>query len=154
MLLTIPELNIYVYTVTNSKIQLIGEINNASIVDYFKRFVGYGNFEMYVPYNDENVEYCRVNNMLCIGSTGRYCYFITSIQPQKDDNGFIKIKVSGKGLEHLLYYRMLYTTFKYQDVPLSDIMYHLVETNFIDVSTGYERRIMPHLELYEDAYQS
>lgn len=152
MLLSVPELNIYSYTVNNLAITLIGEINDASYVSYSKRFVGYGRCEMTVPLTKENIVLCKAGNMLCFGSSGRYCYIITGIKPQKDENGFIKIKVTGRGLEDLLYRRMLYTTHKYTNVKLSYVMYNLVDVNFITVGSGYERRILPHFELVGNAY--
>lgn len=153
MLLSTPDVDIYIYRLDNTTIQLIGELNDASSLQYAKRFVGYGLMELYVPFTKLNTQLCKVGNMVSIGSSGRYCYIITGIEPQKDENGFIKIKVTGRGLEHLLYMRMLYTTHKYTDVPLSDIMYNLVQTNFITPATGYERRILPHLVLEDDAYE-
>ena len=90
MLLSTPELTIYSYTVNNEKIELIGEITDASSVSYAKRFVGYGRLEMYVPLTDKNVQLCKVGNMLSMGSSGRYCYMIMGIEPQKDSDGFVK----------------------------------------------------------------
>lgn len=152
MLLSVPELSIYSYSVTNSSITLIGEVNDASYVSFSKRFAGYGRLSLTVRLTDENVELCKVGNMLCMGSTGKYCYFITSIEPQKDENGFITIKVSGRGLEDLLYKRILYPTFKYENKVLSYIMYNLVDANFINTGSGFERRILPHLVLENGAY--
>jgi len=152
MLLSIPELNIYSFVVDNTKIQLIGEVDDASSVSYSKRFYGYGKLEMYVPLTPKNLELCKVSNMLMVGNTGLYNYIITGIEPKRDENGFIKIKVTGRGLAHLLYSRMLYTTFDYKDVILSDVMYNMVELNFINLSEEYQRRVLPHFEIYENAY--
>ena len=153
MLLTTPELSIYVYTVNNTAITLIGEVNDVSSVSYSKRFIGYGRLEMYVPLTDENVEFCKVGNMLSMGSSGRYCYIITGIEPQKDEEKFVKIKVIGRGLEELLYMRMLYTTHKYTNVPLSDVMYNLVETNCISPGSSYLRRVLPNFQIKTNAYE-
>lgn len=153
MLLSTPELSIYAYRVNNTEITLIGEVNNASSVIYSKRFVGYGRLEMYVPLTNENIELCKVGNMLSMGSSGHYCYMITGIEPQKDENRFVKVKVTGRGLEELLYRRILYASHKYSNVPLSDVMYDLVNVNFINVASGYERRLMPHMKLIDDAFE-
>lgn len=152
MLLSEQDLSIYSYLVNNDEITLIGEINDASSVMYSKRFYGYGILTMYVPLTNANVDLCKVGNMLCVGSTGKYCYMITGIEPQKDENGFVKIKINARGLEDLLYRRMLYTTYKYTDTPLSDVMYHLVDSNFISLTSEYERRILPHFKLVDGAY--
>lgn len=150
MLLEVPEISIFVYRVTDEAISLIGEINDASSVLYTKRFKGYGTLEMYVPLTNENVQYCKVGNMICIGSTGRYCYFILGIQPQKDENGFVKIKVTGRSLEYILANRILYTTLKYTNKAISYIMYNMVDVNFISVTDS--KRRLPHLQLEEGAY--
>lgn len=150
MLLEVPEISIFVYRVTDEAISLIGEINDASSVLYTKRFKGYGTLEMYVPLTNENVQYCKVGNMICIGSTGRYCYFILGIQPQKDENGFVKIKVVGRSLEYILANRILYTTHKYTNKALSYVMYNMVDVNFISVTNS--KRRLSHLELEEGAY--
>lgn len=150
MLLEVPEISIFVYRVTDEAISLIGEINDASSVLYTKRFKGYGTLEMYVPLTNENVQYCKVGNMLCIGSTGRYCYFILGIQPQKDENGFVKIKVVGRSLEYILANRILYTTHKYTNKALSYVMYNMVDVNFISVTDS--KRRLSHLELEQGAY--
>lgn len=150
MLLEVPEISIFVYSVTDEAISLIGEVNDASSVLYTKRFKGYGTLEMYVPLTNENVQYCKVGNMLCIGSTGRYCYFILGIQPQKDENGFVKIKVVGRSLECILANRILYTTHKYTNKALSYVMYNMVDVNFISVTDS--KRRLSHLELEQGAY--
>lgn len=150
MLLEVPEISIFVYRVTDEAISLIGEVNDASSVLYTKRFKGYGTLEMYVPLTNENVQYCKVGNMLCIGSTGRYCYFILGIQPQKDENGFVKIKVVGRSLEYILANRILYTTHKYTNKALSYVMYNMVDVNFISVTDS--KRRLSHLELEQGAY--
>lgn len=150
MLLEVPEISIFVYRVTDEAISLIGEVNDASSVLYTKRFKGYGTLEMYVPLTNENVQYCKVGNMLCIGSTGRYCYFILGIQPQKDENGFVKIKVVGRSLECILANRILYTTHKYTNKALSYVMYNMVDVNFISVTDS--KRRLSHLELEQGAY--
>lgn len=152
MLLKEPEINIYSYKITDEEVVLQGEINDASSVSYTKRFTGYGTLEMYVPMSSYNLDMCNVGNMLMMGSTGRYCYIITGLEPQKDDAGFVKIKVSGRGLEQVLYYRMLYNTYKFTDTPVSDIMYTMVERNFIISQEGYARRVLPHVRLHPDAY--
>jgi len=150
MLLEVPEISIFVYRVTDEAISLIGEVNDASSVLYTKRFKGYGTLEMYVPLTNENVQYCKVGNMICIGSTGRYCYFILGIQPQKDENGFVKIKVVGRSLEYILANRILYTTHKYTNKALSYVMYNMVDVNFISVTDS--KRRLSHLELEQGAY--
>lgn len=153
MLLSVPNVDVYVYLVDNTIIQLLGEIVDASSITYSKRFVGYGRFEMYVPLTNRNMVLCKVGNMVCMGSTGRYCYFITAIEPHKDENGFVKIKVSGRGVEQLLYSRILYSTYKVENERLSDGLYDLIKYNFISPGEAYSRRIMPHLDLPEDAYE-
>ena len=143
MLVKEPQVSISVYSITNTAITLIGEIIDFSSLQYATRFIGYGNLEMYVPLTADNVEYCKIGNMLLINTDGHTAYIITSIENQKDEAGFVKVKVQGRSLEHLLSYRCIYQTLKYDNDHVSTIMYDMVNENFINVEQS--ERVLPYL---------
>lgn len=125
--------------VFSTDIVALGVINEMTALRWTQRFSNIGDFELTVPLTDENAELIQLGNLVWIGTDE--LGVIEVIQKQKsEEDGSITLSVSGRFNECWLERRIVWDSYKEENIPVSDHMRNLLDLNVINPANG-DRRI-------------
>lgn len=142
----LKDVEIYVYELTNSTFDAIGQINQFTSLIWPNKFNGYTTFELNAPLTDENKVLIKKGNIIWCG--GDNAAIIEIIQSDTNNDGQKTYKVKGRTLEMFLTTRIIWGTYNCQGKYASTAMYEIVDTQCVN-PTDNTRKI-PFLECAQD----
>lgn len=137
------ELNVWVFD--SSSITPLGVIDVVTGLTWEEKFADAGNFELWCPLTDVNVELLQEDNLVWIG--GESAGVIEYKELSTDDSGVQTIHIQGRLAESYLDYRTIYPTVSVSGTA-STILRTLVNSNLINPEDN-DRKI-PNIELATD----
>lgn len=137
------ELNVWVFD--SSSITPLGVIDVVTGLTWEEKFADAGNFELWCPLTDVNVELLQEDNLVWIG--GESAGVIEYKELSTDDSGVQTIHIQGRLAESYLDYRTIYPTVSVSG-KTSNTLRTLVNNNLINPEDS-DRKI-PNIELATD----
>lgn len=137
------ELNVWVFD--SSSITPLGVIDVVTGLTWEEKFADAGNFELWCPLTDVNVELLQEDNLIWIG--GESAGVIEYKELSTDDSGVQTIHIQGRLAESYLDYRTIYPTVSVSG-KTSNTLRTLVNNNLINPEDS-DRKI-PNIELATD----
>lgn len=136
------ELNVYIF---DSSITPLGVIDVVTGLTWEEKFADAGNFELWCPLTNTNVELLQEDNLVWIG--GESAGVIEYKELSTDDSGIQTIHIQGRLAESYLDYRTIYPTVSVSG-KTSNTLRVLVNNNLINPEDS-DRKI-PNVELATD----
>lgn len=136
------ELNVYIF---DSSITPLGVIDVVTGLTWEEKFADAGNFELWCPLTNTNVELLQEDNLVWIG--GESAGVIEYKELSTDDSGIQTIHIQGRLAESYLDYRTIYPTVSVSG-KTSNTLRVLVNNNLINPEDS-DRKI-PNIELATD----
>ena len=137
------ELNVWVFD--SSSITPLGVIDVVTGLTWEEKFADAGNFELWCPLTDVNVELLQEDNLVWIG--GESAGVIEYKELSTDDSGVQTIHIQGRLAESYLDYRTIYPTVSVSG-KTSNTLRTLVNSNLINPEDT--ARKIPNIELASD----
>lgn len=140
--------NLMVFSINNSEIVLLGQINQLNQVSWQKQFVDAGEFEITVPVTEENKTLLKKERIIWPGKESAGIIEIVDIEKSEDGERIFTVK--GRTLESILERRIINKTLMFKNEHISTILYDIVNTMCINPEN--EDRIIPFLECAVDEW--
>lgn len=140
--------NLMVFSINNSEIVLLGQINQLNQVSWQKQFVDAGEFEITVPVTEENKTLLKKERIIWPGKESAGIIEIVDIEKSEDGERIFTVK--GRTLESILERRIINKTLMFKNEHISTILYDIVNTMCINPEN--EDRIIPFLECAIDEW--
>lgn len=138
--------DLMVFSMDNSEIVLLGQINQLNQVSWQKQFVDAGEFEITVPVTEENKTLLKKKRVIWPGKESAGIIEIVDIQKTEDGERIFTVK--GRTLESILERRILSETLVFKNERMSTILYAIVDSTCINPSNT--DRVIPFLECEVD----
>lgn len=120
----------------------LGVINNFTSLSWTARYKGYGEFELWAPVTQENLDLINKNNIIWKGDNSAMLIEIVKIN---NSNGKPTINAKGRSLEALLDQRILLGTItSFLNQTKTQFTAYMINVNCITVRTD---RIVPFLKM-------
>lgn len=138
---------IYVFELTNTVFEPIGEVNKYTSLIWPDAYNGYALFELYTPVTEENREMLQQGRVVWCG--GDNAAIIEVVQADTNSKGQKVYIIKGRTLETILTKRIVWGSYNGTNKVASSVMYDLVDQNCVNPSSG--SRKIPFLECAPDA---
>lgn len=125
--------------ILNTNFEVVHIIDDYKSFIWTERYSDCGDFELYVPITEVNIERLREDYYVTIQESD-YVMIIEDIEISKDDNGDRLLCVTGRSLESILARRIVWSQTTFKDVEIYEIIKSLINDAIIE-PTSYERKI-------------
>lgn len=109
------------------------------------RYIGCGDFELYMPIQIQPIEYIKLDYYLYNKDSDRVM-IIEEVTVETDPEKGAYITLTGRSLESILDRRVVWNPTVFENTPVVDAIYQLIEENFIDCK-GYSARRIPNFKI-------